>query len=231
LRPPYGGDDAASPLTPEGSMAEPLTPIEKKVYHFLLDFLAENTYQPSVREIGRRFRIKSTKTVSDLLQSLAAKGYIARDASRSRGVRLLGVSTAGGTQPVPVFHDGAAAHHDTRTDTPDSFITVDRRFLPAEDVFFLRVEGDAMRERGILDGDFVMVNPSARANDGDMIAARLGERPLVRTLTHRGATIVLEAAATGEGESTVGPADDFRVMGVVSGVYRPLFYGESLTPD
>jgi hypothetical protein len=46
-------------------MSDPLTPIERKVYHYLLDFLAENTYQPSVREIGRRLRIKSTKTVTD----------------------------------------------------------------------------------------------------------------------------------------------------------------------
>ena len=71
-------------------MAENLTPIERKVYNYLLDFLAENTYQPSIREIGRKFRIKSTKTVSDLLQSLSAKGYIERDPSRSRGVRIVG---------------------------------------------------------------------------------------------------------------------------------------------
>ena len=212
-------------------MPEPLTAVEKKVYHFLLDFLAENTYQPSVREIGRRFRIKSTKTVSDLLQSLAAKGYIARDASRSRGVRLIGVNTAGGTQPVPVYPERSAEDADGPDSAPESFITVDRRFLPAEDVFYLRVRGDGMRERGILDGDFVLVNPSARANDGDMIAARLGERSLVRTLTHRGATIVLEAAAADEPEAVVGPGDAFRVMGVVAGVYRPTHHEDSAAPE
>ena len=212
-------------------MPEPLTAVEKKVYHFLLDFLAENTYQPSVREIGRRFRIKSTKTVSDLLQSLAAKGYIARDASRSRGVRLIGVNTAGGTQPVPVYAERSADDADGLDGAPESFITVDRRFLPAEDVFYLRVRSDGMRERGILDGDFVLVNPSARANDGDMIAARLGNRSLVRTLTHRGATIVLEAAAADEPEAVVGPGEDFRVMGVVSGVYRPTHHEDSAAPE
>src|ERR671921_136080 len=84
-------------------MAESLTPIERKVYNYLLDFLAENTYQPSIREIGKKFRIKSTKTVSDLLQSLAAKGYIERDPSRSRGVRLLGYKGMTGTQPIPYY--------------------------------------------------------------------------------------------------------------------------------
>ena len=68
-------------------MNDTLTAVERRVYHYLLDFLAENTYQPSIREIGKRFRIKSTKTVSDLLQSLANKGFIERDPSRSRGVR------------------------------------------------------------------------------------------------------------------------------------------------
>ncbi|HEY8309864.1 MAG TPA: MarR family transcriptional regulator, partial [Gemmatimonadaceae bacterium] len=71
-------------------MPEVLSAIEQKVYHYLLDFLTTHTYQPSVREIGKRFRIKSTKTVSELLHSLERKGYIERDPSRSRGVRLLG---------------------------------------------------------------------------------------------------------------------------------------------
>src|SRR6188508_1811129 len=84
-------------------MTEPLTPLERRVYHYLIDFLAENTYQPSIREIAKKFRIKSTKTVSDLLHALAAKGYIERDESRSRGVRLLGFAAAGTTQPVPFY--------------------------------------------------------------------------------------------------------------------------------
>src|SRR5918997_7113464 len=90
-------------------MSEPLSPTEKRVYQYLLDFLAENTYQPSIREIGKRFRIKSTKTVSDILGSLAQKGYIERDPSRSRGVRLVGYSGIGGTAAVPYYAgaDGA----------------------------------------------------------------------------------------------------------------------------
>ena len=81
-------------------MPEPLTNIERKVYHYLMDFLAENTYQPSVREIGKKFKIKSTKTVSELLQSPARKGYIARDRSRSRGVRLVAFAAKRRTQPL-----------------------------------------------------------------------------------------------------------------------------------
>ena len=84
-------------------MTEPLTPLERRVYHYLIDFLAENTYQPSIREIAKKFRIKSTKTVSDLLASLSQKGFIERDQSRSRGVRIVGFAGTAATQPVPYY--------------------------------------------------------------------------------------------------------------------------------
>ena len=201
-------------------MSEQLTVMERKVYHYLMDFLAENTYQPSVRDIGRRFRIKSTKTVSDLLQSLAAKGYVERDASRSRGVRLLGVQSVGGTQPIPVYGEETALDDDWNGGDPDDWITLDRRFLPADDVVFLRTERDRYASRGVLEGDHVLVSPSARASDGDLITARVGQRLVTRTLTHRGATIVLEGDGGSAGEVIIAPGDDFQVLGVVVGVWR-----------
>ena len=207
-------------------MAEPLTQLERRVYHYMIDFLAENTYQPSIREIAKKFRIKSTKTVSDLLHALASKGYIERDESRSRGVRLLGYATAGATQPVPYYGRIHAGEPALLPEHRKGYMTLDRRFLPSEDVFMLQVKGDSMSGRGILDGDYVMVSPSARAKDGDMVAARLGSEATVKTLTHRGATVVLEPANADDRAIEVGPRDDFAVLGVVCGVFRPFSEAE-----
>ncbi len=207
-------------------MSEPLTQLEKRVYHYMIDFLAENTYQPSIREIARKFRIKSTKTVSDLLHALENKGYIQRDESRSRGVRLLGFSASGGTQPVPYY---GRIHAGDPTLLPEhrlGFITVDRRFLPSEETFVLKVKGDSMVGRGILDGDYVMLAPHADARDGDIIGARLGEEATIKTLRRSGAAIVLEPANPADNSITVGPSDDFSVLGVVCGVFRPFWEQE-----
>lgn len=212
-------------------MAEALTAIERKVYHYLLDFLAENTYQPSIREIGKRFRIKSTKTVSDLLQSLAEKGYIQRDPSRSRGVRLLGYSTVGRTQPIPYYGKIHAGEPMLLPEHRERFITLDRAFVPSEDSFFLRVVGDSMIGRGINDKDFVLIDPSARAKDGDIIAARIGEEATVKTLKHRGASVVLEPANADDREIVIGPHEDFAVLGVVSGIFRPFVDREPSSED
>ena len=204
-------------------MSEPLTPVERKVYHYLLDFLAENTYQPSIREIGKRFRIKSTKTVSDILGALAAKGYIERDPSRSRGVRLKGFAALGGTQPVPYYGRIHAGEPALLPEHQEGHITMDRRFVPNEQAYFMKIKGDSMIGRGINHGDFVMVNPAAEAQDGDVVAARLGEEATVKTLTHRGDQVVLEPANPEEREIEVKPTDDFAVLGVVSGIFRPFF--------
>lgn len=207
-------------------MAEPLTQLERRVYHYMIDFLAENTYQPSIREIAKKFRIKSTKTVSDLLHALATKGYIERDESRSRGVRLLGFAAAGTTQPVPYYGRIHAGEPALRPEHRVGYVTLDRRFLPSEDVYLLRVTGDSMTGKCIADGDFVLVTPALKPKNGDIVAARIGDEATIKTFTQKGSTIVLEPANPGERAMEVSPNDDFALLGVVSAVFRPFFEKE-----
>ncbi len=205
-------------------MSEQLTKLESSVYQYLLDFTAEHTYQPSIRDIGKQFQIKSTKTVSDLLQSLARKGVIERDPSRSRGVRLLGFAGAARSMPVPYYGRIHAGEPSLLPEHREGYITMDRRFLPSDQVFFLKVKGESMIGRAIENGDFVMVDPASQPKDGEIIAARLGDEATVKTLTHEGSRIVLKPANPADRDIPVGPQDDFSVLGVVCGVFRP--FGE-----
>ena len=159
----------------------PLTPIEEQVYHFLLDFLAERTFQPSVREIAERFSIASTKSVADLLASLERKGYIEREAGRSRGVTLLGFAGGAGTVPVPVMRpDGAR-----RAMLDDGFLTIARTLIHASDAFLTHAFPDGAEEIGVLEGDLLIVHPSERARDGDAVVdARRTDRPLAHRRQH-----------------------------------------------
>ena len=215
----------------ELSMPDALTPLEGSVYNYLLDFTAENTYQPSIRDIGKKFSIKSTKTVSDLLQSLARKGYIERDPARSRGVRLLGFTGGSKTKPVPYYGKIHAGEPSILPENRQGFITMDRRFIPAEEVFFLKVKGDSMIGRAISDGDFVMVNPEAKPKQNDIVAARLGDEATVKVLTSMNGKVVLTPANPAEREIVVSPGEDFGILGVVCGVFRPFVAMEAQTAD
>jgi repressor LexA len=103
------------------------------------------------------------------------------------------------------------------------FITIDRRFVPSDEVFFLKVKGDSMVGRCINDGDYVMVNPKQDPHDNDIVAARLGEDATVKTYTRRGGSVVLEAANPADRDISVQPGMDFGILGVICGVFRPGF--------
>jgi repressor LexA len=159
-------------------MQEPLTATEEKVYQYLIDYLAANSYQPSIREIGRTFDIKSTKTVSDVLGSLARKGYIQRNPSRSRGLKILGAH-GGATRPVPVYAAvNAAAPVVTPAQRVD-WITVDTRLVPSDEAFFVRVAQNGVHDCGIAVGDAVLVCPSRAADDAALVAVRAGDGVMI----------------------------------------------------
>jgi repressor LexA len=202
-------------------MSEPLTSLETSVYQYLLDFTAENTYQPSIRDIGARFKIKSTKTVSDLLQSLTRKGYIERDPARSRGVRLLGFAGAINTQPVPYYGKINSLEPSLAPENREGFITVDRRFLPSNDTFMIRAQGDSMAGRGINDGDYLLINPSAKAAERDMVAVRIAGEVTIRTYSRKNGTVVLQPANISGKDTVLDAGADFQVVGIVCGVFRP----------
>jgi repressor LexA len=201
-------------------MTEPLNQTERRVYEYLIDFLAEHTYQPSIREIGRQFRIKSTKTVSDVLQALARKGYIERDPSRSRGVRLVGYTGVGGTTAVPYYTAVQAGSAPVDPSARAGHLVLDRRLATSDRAFMLRATGDAMRAQGVLEGDYVVVDPTGIPEEGSLVAVRLGSDAQVRAWSQRDGATTLLAADPAVPAITVRAGDDVTVLGVVSSVIR-----------
>lgn len=208
-------------------MHDPLSPIERKVYHYLLDFLAEHTYQPSVREIGRRVRIPSTKTVTEVLARLEEKGFLEREHGRSRGVKIVGFSSIGGVQPVPLYARVNPVAPYLTSENRERFIAIDRLMVLTDDSFLLRVAGQDMAGRGVFDGDLMLVSPSTRANDGDLVAARIASHVMIRLVGHLGAVLSLSTGVAGEPETFLGPSDDFAVLGVVTTTIRTMRSAQS----
>jgi repressor LexA len=175
-------------------MPDQLTDLEQRILDYLVEYLRTNTYQPSIREIGREFSIKSTKTVSELLQSLADKGWIERDPSRSRGVRLLTVHMRADTVSVPVY------------DNPDSraasaHFELDRKLVSSGNgTYMLVMGGDHLREEGILPGDMILIERlnADDVQDGDLVVARTAGSAALRRCHREGSDLVLEPVRRGE---------------------------------
>src|SRR5688572_906992 len=171
-------------------MPKPLTSLERRILDFLVEYLRKNTYQPSIREIGKRFGIKSTKTVSEYLQALADKGWIERDPSRSRGVKLLGVDLTSGTVTVPCYRDRLE-----RESMVDEF-ELDRKIAGSGGSFCVAMAGDSMEDSGMRDGDLLLAEPVAAEDveNGDTVVAELAGVPTIKRYFKRGDEVVLEPA-------------------------------------
>lgn len=204
-------------------MPEPLTTLERRILDYLIDYLRRNTYQPSIREIGRRFDIKSTKTVSEYLQSLADKGWIERDPSRSRGVRLLRVDLSGDTVSVPCYPAVDADGDPVAGEAPVEAYVLDRRLAGSSGAYFLLMKGASMEAAGIRDGDLLLVEPVAEIEleDGDIVVARLAGEATVKLYFRRDDEVVLEPANANFPPILV-RAQDFSLAGRVLTVFRRL---------
>lgn len=193
----------------------PLTPVERKLWHFLIDHVATHTFQPSVREIAQHFKIPSTRTVTGLLESLATKGYVRRAPGRSRGVVLEGFTGAAGTQPVPIVRWTLDRHTVT-----EEHLTLDRSMLASDDAYLVRANTEDAPRHAVRVGDLLLVIPTARVPDENPVVARIGQQIVVRTLVRRGASLLLLAPAPGVADFELTDGDDFRVLGPLGLVLR-----------
>ena len=148
------------------------------ILSYVNQFIQENGFAPSIREIGEAVGLRSTASVSYHLHQLQEKGLLISPGSKGRkraistGVRpgqipVVGLVTAG----IPIL----AVENQEGT-------------IPWEGdpgCFALRVRGESMINAGILSGDLVVVRPQQTALDGQIVVARIGDEATVKRLSRR----------------------------------------------
>jgi repressor LexA len=173
-----------------------------------------------MREIGERFDIRSTNGVRDVLAVLEKKGYIHRTPYLSRAIELT-ETTSASVEPVPIIGRVAAGLPLLAVENIDGHVAVDRSFLPSGEVFSLRVNGESMRDEGIMDGDLVLVRKQPTANKGEIVVAVIGEEATVKRFFPERQRVRLEPANPDFGPIIVDKrAPGFAIAGVVVGLLR-----------
>ena len=198
----------------------PLTDRQRRIYEFIRDRIQTESRPPTMREIGERFDIRSTNGVRDVLTVLEKKGYIHKTPYLSRGIELT-ETTAAAVEPVPIVGRVAAGLPLLAVENIDGHVAVDRSFLPSGEVFSLRVNGESMRDEGIMDGDLVLVRKQPTANKGEIVVALIGEEATVKRFFPERQRVRLEPANPDFGPIIVDKrAPGFAIAGVVVGLLR-----------
>ena len=186
-------------------------------------YLCTHTYQPSIREIGHHFGIRSTKTVSELLQSLAEKGVVERDPSRSRGIRIIGLDLNARTVSLPCFRDLEEAVDGLRGGNSARRVSLDRQLVNRSGGFMVPAPGGRLATAGIDEGDFLVVQPvrAEELADGEVVVAVVGAVADYYQLEKHGSHFSLRTVG-GERTMAGGTAGSGQtvIMGRVSALYR-----------
>ncbi|MCD8199641.1 MAG: transcriptional repressor LexA [Coriobacteriaceae bacterium] len=217
-------------------MAAPqkLTARQKEVLDYIQTCIDEKHYPPSVREIGEALGLSSPSTVHAHLAALERKGYINRDASKSRSVVLTDASTdatdkassaapaagSGTTSNVvhlPLVGKVAAGAPILAEQNIEEEVPLPTSLVGDANSFLLTVQGDSMVDAGILDGDTVIVREQQTANDGDIVVALIEDEATVKTYYREADCIRLQPQ-----NAAMEPifTRDARILGVVTGLFR-----------
>lgn len=186
----------------------------KKVLDVLVRLNTEEGRPPTLRALAKAAGLSSTWTVRHHLKKLAEAGYVKMKNSISRGIELL-KPTAG----LPLLGRISAGLPIDAIENTEEHIDGAAEFFGIKEGFALRVKGDSMVGAGIFDGDIVFVKKQSTANNGDIVAALIGEEATVKRFYGGDKGIELRAE-----NPKYGPLipKQVKIMGKVTGVMRKI---------
>ncbi len=165
-------------------MTRGLTEKQEHILQFILEYISERGYPPSIREIGANFSISSLRGVTVHLDALQRKGYITRS-NTARAITVIGQT--GATSPsrnvtvIPLLGQIAAGIPITSIENIEGYVPVPQDMVHnIPRAFVLRVKGDSMIGAHIMDGDLVVIRPQDDAVNGEIVAARLGDEGTIK---------------------------------------------------
>ena len=197
-------------------MRNALTERQREVLDFLKEHVSEKGYPPTMREVAQKLGVKWTKGVEKHFQALEKKGYI----KRSSGARTLEIEGFSRGRNVPVIGTIAAGKPILAEENIERTLTLDKDLAPWKDTYLLKVEGDSMKEAGILDGDYILVRPQPTAEKGEIVAALIQDDATVKYFSLKRGRIVLRSANPDFEDIILNGDDEFKILGKVMLVLR-----------
>jgi len=212
----------------------------QRIVEFIARTVAERGYPPSVREIAEAVGLASTSAVHHHLVALERSGQLERGSRSSRALRL--TATAEGTAPparpargsitpfrmpverdvlrLPVVGEIAAGQPIEAYQDATQTLEVPSSLQARDDSYVLRVRGRSMIDALIDDGDYVVVQPQATAQDGDIVVALLEDNGVTLKRFYREDGRIRLQPANPEMEPIF--ATELQIQGKVVGVIRKL---------
>ncbi len=213
-------------------MKTELTQRQKEILLFIQNYIYENGYPPTYREIGSQFEIVSTFGVKRHIDALVKKGYLNFESNISRSFSLTEyavnfyprkdkIENINSSIEIPIIGRVAAGYPVISDENIEGTLFVDKSLIRQRaNVFGLRVRGDSMINSGILEGDIVIVNQQKNANNGEIVVAMVDGESTMKRFKKTGEKIFLIPENDNYPVIKLNKKQNFLIIGKVVGVFR-----------
>jgi repressor LexA len=170
---------------------ESLTPAQKELYDWLVDYIREHQHSPSIRQMMRAMKLKSPAPIQSRLEHLKNKGYIEWTEGQARTIRI-----REDVRGVPIL--GTIAAGFVNEAFTDDVERLDLNGLPIKSGdYALKVTGDSMVDEMIQEGDIVIMRPvkdPQGVREGTIVAARVESGTTLKSFYRQGNQVLLKPA-------------------------------------
>jgi repressor LexA len=198
-----------------------LTARQREILSFLIRFLNEMGYPPTVREIALHFGLKGPRSPKKRLDALEEKGYIRRKPGKSRALEVIGTSHPRSSRLVPLVGKVRAGGPSLAFEDLEGTLTLDRSLVKGDETFFLRVKGDSMIGDHIKDGDLALIYPQSMVENGEIAVVLIDDEATLKRVYKEGDALrllpsnpTMKPIIVGMGEGRV------TIVGKVIGIFR-----------
>jgi repressor LexA len=199
---------------------------QRRVLDYIEEYLEISGYPPSISEMTEYLGVNSTFGVRKHIDALLRKGFLVRGgAGLSRAIMVARPSVMVGgerhSNAIPVIGRVTAGEPILAIENVEGWLSFKPMDLSRK-IFGLRVQGESMKNKGIMDGDLVIVRQQQTANDGEIVVARIDDSATVKTFRKSKKGFFLEPANEKFKNIVIGDDVDFQILGKVTSVIRSL---------
>ena len=201
-----------------------LTPKQQEIFDFLQQCQQARGSMPTMQEIATHFGFRSPNAVTQHLRLMRKKGAIASEPGKARSLRIVSPlqKLRSLVQDIPLYGSIPAGLAEPREQNAEGCVSVDVNsvgYKPTKNAFALRVSGESMIGRHILDGDFVILEHGPDPRNGDIVAALIdGDCTLKTYLVKNGKPFL---KAENPKFPNLIPAQELVIQGVFRALIRP----------
>ncbi len=198
-----------------------ITPKQQEILDYIKEEILNKGYPPAVRDICEAVHLKSTSSVHAHLSTLEKNGYIRRDPTKPRAIEIVDDSfnlSRREVVNVPIVGTVAAGQPLLAVENIDNYFPIPSEYLPNKKIFMLKVKGDSMVNKGILNGDCVVVQQQFTARNGEMVVALVDDSATVKTFYKEDGYFRLQPE--NDHMDPIIVRGDLRILGKVIGVIR-----------